>query len=135
MLLKIDERQLGAILAGLRLLQDHAYDGYDNPAILDVFTDGRTVEPMNADEIAALCEGVNGGDLAVDEGDVRTIERQWRDRCAVQNYRGDQRLDLAVEFFTGAMAARHAAGMERWCPPKWYLRLIRGEVIGDDADD
>lgn len=73
MLLKIDARQLGALLAGLRLLQDHAADGYENPAILDVFADGRPVEPFDVCEIEALCQGLDGGALVVDEADVSAI--------------------------------------------------------------
>lgn len=134
MLINTDARQLGALLAGLRLLQDHAADGYENPAILDVFTDGRPVEPFTDGEIEALCQGLDGGALVVDEADVSAIEARWTERAAVQGYAGAARQDLAVEFFTGAMAARHAAGMERWCPPRWYIAILRGEAIGEPAD-
>lgn len=134
MLITIQARQLGALLAGLRLLQDHAYDGYENPAILDVFADGRPVEPLSHGEIETLSQGLDGGALVVDEADVSAIEARWTERATVQGYVGPARQDLAVEFFTGAMAARHAAGMERWCPPRWYIAILRGEAIGEPAD-
>ncbi len=134
MLIKIEARQLGALLAGLRLLQAHAADGYESPEILEVFADGRPVERLTEAEIDALCAGLETGALAVDEADVAEIERRWIKRASVQGYAGAARQDLAVEFFTGAMAARHAAGMERWCPPRWYVAILRGEAIGEPAD-
>ncbi len=134
MLIKIEARQLGALLGGLRLLQAHAADGYESPEILEVFADGRPVEPYGEAEIGALCAGLEAGALVVDEADVAEIERRWVEWAAVQGYSGASRQDLAVEFFTGAMAARHAAGMERWCPPRWYVAILRGEAIGEPAD-
>ena len=65
MLIKIDARQLGALLAGLRLLQAHAADGYESPEILDVFADGRTADPLKEAEIEAICDGLEGGGLEV----------------------------------------------------------------------
>jgi hypothetical protein len=134
MLIKIDARQLGALLAGLRLLQAHAADGYENPWILDVFSDGRAVDPLGEDEIDSLCAGVNGGELLRDETGVEAIERQWMERAAAQGYVGKRRQTLSVEFFTGAMAARHAAGMKQWCPPKWYVAVLRGAAIAEPSD-
>lgn len=131
MLIKIDARHLGALLAGLRLLQDHAADGYESPEIGDVFADGRAAEPV---EVEALCDGLDGGGLVIDEGDVSAIEARWRDRAAVQGYAGKRRQDLAVEFFTGAMTARHVAGMETWCPPAWCVAMLCGEAIGERGD-
>lgn len=129
MLIKIDARQLGALLAGLRLLQDHAHDGYDNPHILDVFSDGRAIEPLSVEEIEALCDGVNGGALSLDERDVSAIETQWCDRARLQGYVGERRLNLSVEFFVGALAARHAAGLDQWCPPRWLVAITSGQAI------
>ncbi|MBT9470739.1 MAG: hypothetical protein IV099_06095 [Phenylobacterium sp.] len=134
MLIKIDARQLGALLAGLRLLQAHAADGYESPDILDVFADGRPADPLQEAEVEALCDGLDGGGLVVDEADVSAIEAGWRDRAAVQGYVGERRQDLAVEFFTGAMTARHAAGMEAWCPPAWCVAMLCGEAIGEPGD-
>lgn len=55
----LNDRQLGAVLAGLRLLQAHAMDGYENPHILDVFTNGESFEPLSPDEIDDLCDALN----------------------------------------------------------------------------
>ncbi|TAL36821.1 MAG: hypothetical protein EPN98_04245 [Phenylobacterium sp.] len=134
MLIKIDARQLGALLAGLRLLQAHAADGYESPEILDVFADGRAADPLKGAEVEALCDGLDGGGLVVDEADVSAIEAGWRDRVAVQGYVGERRQNLAVEFFTGAMTARHLAGMEAWCPPAWSVAMLCGEAIGEPGD-
>lgn len=134
MLINLDPRQLGAVLAGLRLLQAHAADGYENPEILQVFEDGRSTEPLDVDGLEALCEGLDGGGLVVDETNVSAIEARWADRASVQGYAGEQRQILAAEFFVGAMSARHAAGMDRWCPPKWCIAVLRGEAIGEPAD-
>ena len=135
MLIRIDERRLGALLAGLRLLQAHACDGYESPEILRVFSDGRVVEPLDETAIDDFCRALEEGGLAVDEADVTAIETVWTQRAAAQGYEGERRQDLSVEFFAGAMAARHAAGMARWCPPKWWVALIRGRPIDGPADD
>ena len=134
MLIKIDARQLGALLAGLRLLQAHAADVYESPEILDVFADGRAADTLKEAEVEALFDGLDGGGLVVDEADVSAIEAGWRDRVAVQGYVEERRQNLAVEFFTGAMTARHAAGMEAWCPPAWCVAMLCGEAIGEPGD-
>lgn len=55
----LNDRQLAAVLAGLRLLQAHAMDGYENEHILDVFTNGESFEPLTPDEIDELCDSIN----------------------------------------------------------------------------
>src|SRR5262245_23443803 len=54
----LNDRELAAVLAGLRLLQDHAHDGYQE-AIVEVASDGGKLDPLNASEIDALCERLN----------------------------------------------------------------------------
>lgn len=56
-------RETAAVLAGLRLLQCHADDGYENPEILDVADDLGTQEPLTAEEIEALCARFNAPDV------------------------------------------------------------------------
>ncbi len=54
-----DPRELAAVLAGLRLIQCHANDGYTEEPIADVATNGGTLTPLDATEIDALCERLN----------------------------------------------------------------------------
>lgn len=55
-----DLAEISAILAGLRLLQ-----GSNRvPApINEIMTNGGDINPLSLDEIDALCERINGGDM------------------------------------------------------------------------
>jgi len=59
MYLNVNNRELAAILAALRVWQEQ-----DAPPArqLDIATDCGELEPLSADEIDALCERVNGND-------------------------------------------------------------------------
>lgn len=55
-----DNRTVSAILAGLSLLRDHAYDGYNEEPVLEMASDarGEPCEPLTADEITALIDSL-----------------------------------------------------------------------------
>lgn len=50
----LDPRELAAVLAGLRLVQRELPQG-----VHDIFGDGGTIQPLDEDEIDALCETIN----------------------------------------------------------------------------
>jgi hypothetical protein len=53
----LDNRELGTVLAALRVWQGM---GQVSQSIQDIATDGGTIEPLNNEEIDALCERING---------------------------------------------------------------------------
>ena len=57
---------------------------------------------------------------------VEAMEAAWKSRYATQGYRGTKN---QADFFAGVMSAWHAVGMEKWCPPKWYVAVLRGDPI------
>lgn len=66
---KLDARELGAVLAGLRLLQG-LHEGRINTtkaemdvAIDDIETSGGDHDPLTEDEIDTLCERLNTSDV------------------------------------------------------------------------
>lgn len=56
----IDKRELGAILAGLHLLQAHMVANRLSNTIADIMSDDDTFKPLNDTEIDDLCERING---------------------------------------------------------------------------
>lgn len=59
--MNLNARELAAVLAGLRLLECHAMDGYQEEGIADVANMGGTIEPLSAKEIDGLCQRLNCG--------------------------------------------------------------------------
>lgn len=61
------------------------------------------------------------------------IEETWRDRCVTQGRQNwtDEYLTAQAEFFTGAMVAMHALGVENAMTPRWIIPVMAGRVIGD----
>lgn len=55
---KMDLRELGTVLAALRFWQNGGRHVND---IYDIASDGGTLQPLDAVEIDALCERLNGG--------------------------------------------------------------------------
>jgi hypothetical protein len=55
---RLDDRELGAVLAGLRTLQAGIENGLTE-GVQDVMTDGGTVEPLDVEEIDDLCVRLN----------------------------------------------------------------------------
>lgn len=83
--------------------------------------------PDQQDDVVAQLMAAQ--ERATAQEQVAAIEQTWKDRMLDQGYTGAQSKKLSVEFFAGAMAARHATGMENWCPPKWYISILRGDPI------
>jgi hypothetical protein len=52
----LDEREIAAVLAGLRCLQAGGFS-----VAMDVLTNGGTIRPLDNNEIDALCERINCG--------------------------------------------------------------------------
>lgn len=129
MLIKVNERQLAHVLAGLRLLQAHANDDYIEAHNFEEIIDPGT--EMTADELDGFCHDLNGGDAVVDEKDLSYVETQWAERCEVLGFTGKKRLNNQAEFFAGAMSARIAAGMEPGAamPPRWVISIMRGDQL------
>ena len=74
---------------------------------------------------------------AIDKRAVwKAIEEHWESRCRTQCYNDGDRLKHQAEFFAGAIAALNAAGLpdESVTPPKWWLAILRGDVIRADSD-
>lgn len=67
---KLNDRELGAVLAGLRLLQALKEDKAQtrsadlDVALDDIETSAGEVEPLTIDEIDVLCERMNCGEPA-----------------------------------------------------------------------
>ena len=61
MKVKLNKREVAAVLAGLRLLECHAMDGYQEEGIVDIATNGDTFPPLSADEVDELCIRINTG--------------------------------------------------------------------------
>jgi hypothetical protein len=57
--IKIDERELGTILAGLRLWQEYLQSKEFSPDHMDIATNIGMFEPLSPDEIDELCERIN----------------------------------------------------------------------------
>ena len=56
----LDPRELAAVLAGLRLVQRELPRSEFLPqGVHDIFDDGGTIQPLDEDEIDALCETIN----------------------------------------------------------------------------
>ncbi|BCJ91831.1 hypothetical protein IZ6_25660 [Terrihabitans soli] len=56
--MKIDDRELASILAGLRLLQQTHVLSLSND-IINIMTDGDQLVPLSPAEIDELCERIN----------------------------------------------------------------------------
>ncbi len=61
MKVKLNKREVAAVLAGLRLLECHAMDGYQEDGIADIATNGDTIQPLAANEVDDLCQRINTG--------------------------------------------------------------------------
>jgi hypothetical protein len=109
MLIKLTEAQQALVLQGLSQLWA---------------TPGLPVATQN--EIAELERGLKA-ELVVDEKALGEIEAQWFGRCKNFGYTPESQAD----FFSGAMAARVAAGMEHAnaMPPRWVTAIMRGDQI------
>lgn len=61
--MKLTRREIGTVLAALRLWQQLIERSglHEQPLLADIATDGDTIEPLDADEIEALCEALNLG--------------------------------------------------------------------------
>lgn len=55
-----DSRQTAAVLAGLRVLQQYLDRGATPPHVGEILNNGGECEPLDSNEIDALCEAVNG---------------------------------------------------------------------------
>jgi len=55
----MDERELGTILAGLRLWQEYLQEKEFSPDHMDIATNIGMFEPLSPDEIDELCERIN----------------------------------------------------------------------------
>jgi hypothetical protein len=59
--IQLGERELAAVLAGLRLVQAEMGRGEFLPqGVHSIFDDDGTITPLDTDEIDALCERING---------------------------------------------------------------------------
>lgn len=59
----LDARELAAVLAGLRLLQNTLDPRPGAEDVADILTDSGRLDPLDADAIDELCERLNGGEL------------------------------------------------------------------------
>lgn len=59
----LDARDLAAVLAGLRLLQNKVDPRTYGEDVDEILTDGGRLEPLDLDAIDQLCERLNGGEL------------------------------------------------------------------------
>lgn len=68
---ELEDDELAAVLAGLRLLQNHLKEpGIEELGVVaDILTNGGTLEPLSVEEINALCERLNSGEGEPDEDD------------------------------------------------------------------
>ena len=59
---------------------------------------------------------------------IATIEAQWLGRVRTLNIkRGTAKYRNAEqEYFVGAIAALAALGYAGWCPPSWFVAILRG---------
>jgi hypothetical protein len=68
-LYKLDNREHATVLAALRYWQRKGL--MDDPvAELDIASDGGTLDPLAADEIDALCEGLNHNDQVAESASL-----------------------------------------------------------------
>lgn len=74
----LDDRELAAVLAGLRLLQLNLARGTVGPAITDVLTNGGTVKLLEMDEIDDLCSRLNGEEGEEEEEEEDEVEELIR---------------------------------------------------------
>ena len=105
MYLNVNDRELATILAALRLWQEQ-----DAPPArqLDIATDCGELDPLDADEIDALCESINGdGELPAQL--LSALERA----VAANNPDGESRDDYDwIGEAERAIAAAKAAGIQ-----------------------
>lgn len=59
MTVELDDRELGTVLAALRLWQQTT--GCHGRDVMEIATDGGTFEELGVDEIDDLCERINTG--------------------------------------------------------------------------
>ena len=59
--MKLNDRELGTVLAALRLWQNECSNDATDGALWDIATNGDTVQPLLDDEIDELCERLNSG--------------------------------------------------------------------------
>lgn len=62
--MKLDARELGAVLAGLRAIQtmQTMFNRGLPPPLLDIMNDGGSFEPLTSEEIDTLCDRLNSGE-------------------------------------------------------------------------
>lgn len=67
---------------------------------------------------------------------VATIEAQWLGRAASMGLKpgSAKYMNAEEEFFTGAMAALASLGYAGWCPPQWFVAIIRGTPVAKRQD-
>jgi hypothetical protein len=63
----LNDRELGTVLAALRAIQNVQQHEALAPEIVEIATDGGRLEPLNDDEIDALCERLQKPDQTADE--------------------------------------------------------------------
>jgi hypothetical protein len=93
-----DERETATILAALRYWQARSLPATPDQAeaIEEIATDGRTLEPLDEEEIDTLCEAINIS--AIEPGDVDDAPpSRGEDHPASHDACADQGLQISAE--------------------------------------
>ena len=93
-----NERETAAILAALRYWQARSLPATPEQAeaIEEIATDGRTLEPLDEEEIDTLCEAINIS--AIEPGDVHDAPpSRGEDHPASHDACADQGLQISAE--------------------------------------
>lgn len=131
MLVRLNDRELAAVLTGLRMLQAQIDDGAGSVTdwVHEILTEGGTLAPMTGDELDVLCDHINtGGEdtrllvTVSNEGEVELYSALAPDLEVVVAHHGDSGSEQHITVNTGT-------------PSEWVFRgaVERYDATAEDA--